>query len=113
VVKASDGYVLVEATGALGEVPATMSRQAVVDLLAGRGIEAVPILTVRESSNLPQTISRKLWFRMTEDGTDWPMLASPLRLTATPPTVTHLALPMNNDREALLAELGLAPVAGG
>ena len=112
VVKASDGYVLVE-TQAVDENFSAMDRPAIVDVLAARGIEAVPIQTVREASNMPQTIARKLWFKITEDGTDWPMLGSPLRLTATPPSISHLALPMNNDRDALLAELGLAPVAGG
>jgi hypothetical protein len=48
---------------------------------------------------------------MREDGADWPMLASPLRLTATPPTVSHLALPMTHDRDAILAELGLTEAA--
>ncbi len=112
VLKASDGYVLVEAGGA-GEDLAAMDRQTIVKQLAISGIEATPIQTVREASNMPQTISRELWFKMAEDGTDWPMMASPLRLTATPPTITHLALPMNNDREALLAELGLVSLTGG
>lgn len=126
VVKASDGYVLVEAGDrALGEALrrasgavsspdglAAMARQAIVELLAGLGVEAVPVQTVREAAKMPQATTRKLWFTMREDGTDWPMLNSPLRLTATPPTVTHLALPMDNDRAALLAEIGLTqPVA--
>ena len=125
VVKAADGYVLVEAGDqALGEALrrapggtqspeglAAMARQAIVGLLADLGVEAVPVQTVRESSKMAQTIARRLWFTMQEDGFDWPMLGSPLRLTATPPTVTYLAVPMNNDRDAILAEIGLTPPA--
>jgi crotonobetainyl-CoA:carnitine CoA-transferase CaiB-like acyl-CoA transferase len=60
---------------------------------------------------MPHTRERKLWFTMREDGEDLPMLGSPLRLTVTPPTVTHLALPMNHDRQAILDELGLTQPA--
>jgi crotonobetainyl-CoA:carnitine CoA-transferase CaiB-like acyl-CoA transferase len=123
VVKAADGHVLVEAGDEALEAAlrrsrdsalsrdrlAEMSRETLVDLLRGLGVVAVPVQTVREASRMPHTIERKLWFTMQEDGREWPMMGSPLRLTATPPTVSHLALPMNHDRDALLNELNLSP----
>jgi crotonobetainyl-CoA:carnitine CoA-transferase CaiB-like acyl-CoA transferase len=125
VVKASDGYVLVEAgVEALAEgrerVPdrlptqeaaVRIKRESLAALLTEAGLRAVPIQTVREAAMMPHTIERKLWFTMEEGGVACPMLGSPLRLTVTPPQVTHLALPMNNDRAAILDELGLAPAA--
>ena len=115
VMKAADGYVVVEAgearlEGIPGrEVWASLDRGALVDRLARAGVKAVPVQTVREAAGMPHTMERRLWFTMTEDGAEWPMLGSPLRLTATPPRVRHLAVPMNTDRAALLAELGLTP----
>ena len=123
VVKASDGFVLVEAgdavlrealrtgAGPSGSIEdlAAADRETVVEELARLHIEAIPVQTVREASRMAHTLERQLWFTMEEDGVSWPMLASPLRLTGTPPTVTHLAVPMNNDREALLLEVGLTP----
>ncbi|MCC2690431.1 MAG: CoA transferase [Rhizobiaceae bacterium] len=125
VVQAADGYVLVEAgEAALAEalagrphgVPARdgfvqLTREALAEALRRAGIEAVPVQTVREAATMPHTRERKLWFTMREDGEDLPMLGSPLRLTVTPPTVTHLALPMNHDRQAILDELGLTQPA--
>lgn len=118
VARVADGYILVEAGSAAldGVVLAGLDRAASVTTLAGRGVRAVPVQTVREAAWMDHTVARRLWFRMTEDGTEWPMLASPLRLTATPPTVTHLAVPMNHDRDDLLASVGLAspePAAAG
>jgi crotonobetainyl-CoA:carnitine CoA-transferase CaiB-like acyl-CoA transferase len=124
-IKASDGYVLIEAGAeALQEarrraperVPpqeaaARMNRESLAAVLMQAGLRAVPIQTVREAAMMPHTIERKLWFTMPEGGVEYPMLGSPLRLTVTPPRITHLALPMNNDREAILDELGLAPAA--
>ncbi|MGQ7793613.1 CaiB/BaiF CoA transferase family protein [Faunimonas sp. B44] len=125
VVAASDGYILVEAgDSALDDAlrcaaPDTLARDelaettrdALVERLGALGVQAVPVQTVREASRMAHTIERKLWFMIREDGRDWPVLGSPLRLTATPPAVTHLALPMNHDREAILQELGLAEPA--
>lgn len=125
VVKASDGYVLVEAGAeALQEArcltpghvsskqeAVQMNRQSLAAVLREAGLGAVPVQTVREAAMMPHTIERKLWFTMEEGGVECPMLGSPLRLTVTPPQVTHLALPMNNDRTAILDELGLTPAA--
>ncbi|MGV6875655.1 CaiB/BaiF CoA transferase family protein [Pseudochelatococcus sp. B33] len=122
VVEALDGYVLVEAGRAALEealrVPgdddldpsalARLERTALVAALNDRGLEAVPVQTVREASAMPHAIERRLWFRMRDGEAEMPMLGSPLRLTRTPPTVTHLALPMNHDRAAILRELGFS-----
>jgi crotonobetainyl-CoA:carnitine CoA-transferase CaiB-like acyl-CoA transferase len=119
VLPCAEGHLLVTAseTGAVpSSVPpelrneiASLSRERASARLAAYGIDATPILSVRESSLLPQTAARRLWFMMKEGGVDWPMLSSPLRLEATPPVISRPAPAVNEDGEAILCELGVAP----
>jgi formyl-CoA transferase len=95
-----DGYVLVEAdTCALGGLrheglsddlrSSQLTRNEMVLRLTKAGIRAAPVLSVHGMMAAPHTQSRGLWFRVTESGETWPLLASPLRLTGTPPAVRH------------------------
>jgi crotonobetainyl-CoA:carnitine CoA-transferase CaiB-like acyl-CoA transferase len=125
VLACADGYVVVaepkalDMSGApqptseeLTKLVAGLSRQDAVARLASYGLPATPVLSVREASLLPQTAERRLWFTATEDGFDWPMLSSPIRLTATPPMISRQAPAVNQDGEAILRELGITPPAG-
>ena len=107
--RCADGYVLVEADRAalqpLGGL-AEKSRAAVTALLADGGLSAAPVNTVREAVEIPQTIARRIWFTMRDGGQDWPTLCSPLRLQLTPPDITRPAPRLDQDREAILREIG-------
>jgi crotonobetainyl-CoA:carnitine CoA-transferase CaiB-like acyl-CoA transferase len=120
VLPCADGHVLVEQCdgtetcdlsnpgwGKLAEDIAKLSREAAIARLAARGVNATPILTVRESSRLPQTEARRLWFTMEQEGFDWPLLASPMRLNATPPTIARQAPAVDEDGDDILRELGI------
>jgi crotonobetainyl-CoA:carnitine CoA-transferase CaiB-like acyl-CoA transferase len=65
-----------------------------------------PVLSVTESAHLAHTRDRALWFTIHQDGVDWPMLTSPMRLEKTPPRVTHLAPSVNQHGADILRELG-------
>jgi crotonobetainyl-CoA:carnitine CoA-transferase CaiB-like acyl-CoA transferase len=120
-----DGYVMAEASsdaiakalaGATSgplklEELAVLSRDEVVAILSSLGISSAPVLRVDESVKLPHTVERGLHYKMRENGADWPMLASPMRLLGTPPRIDHVAHPLNQDGPAILAELGIVPVA--
>src|SRR5690606_37313340 len=88
ILKASDGYVFAEADNeAVKTILAEKNvsaedrtRNELVGLLSKAQIEAYPVLTLREASQLPQTLERKIWFYLNTGGLEWPMLASPLRL---------------------------------
>jgi crotonobetainyl-CoA:carnitine CoA-transferase CaiB-like acyl-CoA transferase len=119
VIACSDGFVMVEASevelrnvlttscGVAPEQLAQQSRTEIVRLIDGLGLAAAPVNSIRESSELPQTHQRRLWYTMSEDALDWPMLGSPLRLHLTPPEVSHPAPDVNQDGNAILAELGV------
>ncbi|GAA4338995.1 hypothetical protein GCM10023144_36660 [Pigmentiphaga soli] len=123
VIKASDGYVFVEAglpafQQARARFPDLVPTQeaaldrTVADLTAAlprAGLHAVPVQTVRQAAMMPHTIERKLWSRKQEEGITAPILASPLRLPSTPSNIGRLASPIDHDRKEILAELGLPP----
>lgn len=117
----TDGYVLLSPGEIAGQaVPQqiidpqlademnVLSRTEATSRLAAHGMDAVPVLNVRESSLLPQTKHRRLWFTMAEAGVEWPLLSSPIRLTGTPPLISHLAPAVDADGDCILRELGLA-----
>ena len=119
VLKCKDGYVFADATeeaahGALsgpGRVAEESTRHDLAARLSAAGIPAFPVLSIRESSELPQTRERRLWFRLENAGLEWPMLASPLRLAKTPPFVSHIAPEPNSDGADILREHGIELVA--
>jgi crotonobetainyl-CoA:carnitine CoA-transferase CaiB-like acyl-CoA transferase len=120
VIACADGYVLLSPSETVGpsaprqtidpqlaDEMKLLPRSKVTSHLTGLGMDAVPVLSVRESSLLPQTKHRRLWFTMTEEGAKWPLLSSPIRLTATPPQISHLAPAVDADGDSILRELGL------
>jgi crotonobetainyl-CoA:carnitine CoA-transferase CaiB-like acyl-CoA transferase len=78
--------------------------------LAAVGVRTAPVNTVPEAVAHPQTAARRLWFEFRgPDGETWPLLGSPLRLTATPPRVCRPMGSLDRDREIVLDQwLGLA-----
>lgn len=94
----NDGFVLAEADTALlarfrqeglsdNLRWSRLGRNEVVTRLSKADIRAAPVMSVHEMMAEPHTRSRELWFRVTDNGESWPLLASPLRLTGTPPAV--------------------------
>jgi len=86
-----DGFVVAEpghGVVATTDIASSTRAEAVV-ALAQQGVAAAPVLTVHEMVAAPQTRSRDLWFTVTGEGKTWPLLASPLRLTGTPPVVAR------------------------
>lgn len=122
IISAKDGYVLVEIDSApqigaspnkiLPEQARGMTRAELAAALANAGERAAPILTATETLQAEQTRARALVFYTTDDeGDQWPMLASPLRLKGTPPVVGRPMAKLGADGPAVLAEFGI--VAGG
>lgn len=108
----SDGYVVAECAADDTRLPdaaqlAAMTRSEAVEAIEAAGIRSSQVLTVREATELPHTTSRGNWGRVEEGGALWPVLPSPMRLTLTPPRISHLAPPVDADGAAILAELGL------
>ena len=86
VVRCADGYVAVEGTG---KTPAEIAeaadttRAALVERLAGCGIAASAVHSVREVAESGQARQRALLRRVHDStGREWPVFASPIRLHA-------------------------------
>lgn len=115
VLEAIDGHVFAEAgkdevrkaLSTLDMEPATLTKQELATGLAAAGVGAFPVLSLRESSQLPQVLERKIWFYLQGSGFEWPMLASPLRLQKTAPFVSHIAPEPNSDGAQILREHGI------
>lgn len=114
VVACSDGHLLVEAEAgrAVADLPGVagnrspLTREALAASLAPLALRVAPVLTVHEMASSPQTMSRGLWFTAAgEDGLTWPLLASPLRLTVTPPAVRKPMPRLGRDNDAILADV--------
>lgn len=96
VLECRDGFALVEQSETdvrtrlrdLTLQPEALDRDQLIAALGRINLAATPILAARELPHHPQTAARALWFEVEKDGTRWPMLKSPLRLSATPPRVT-------------------------
>ncbi|HBT44030.1 MAG TPA: hypothetical protein DEB21_19140 [Rhodospirillaceae bacterium] len=124
VVACADGHVLAEAaveavtcaaggdmTMTDGKGASNLTRADLAARLTGAGLAAVPILPVHEVISAAHTRRRKLWFTVPDAGVDWPLLASALQLSRTPPRVRRPMPVLGRDDTDILAELGLAPVA--
>jgi crotonobetainyl-CoA:carnitine CoA-transferase CaiB-like acyl-CoA transferase len=115
VLKASDGYVFAEIAddrardllSTLETEAGTLARTELVARLVAGGVNAYPVLSLKESSQLPQVLERKIWFYLHSSGFEWPMLASPLRLQKTAPFVSHIAPEPDSDRTQILREHGI------
>jgi crotonobetainyl-CoA:carnitine CoA-transferase CaiB-like acyl-CoA transferase len=105
-----DGYVCAEGGDIenLARGADKLTRAALVEKLTAAGIAAAPVATIAEAAEHPQIAARGLiQYYRGEDGTDWPLLASPMRLSRTPPASTGI---VNNPRpldSTLLDELGI------
>jgi len=108
----ADGYVMAECAADDTRLPSAeqlsaMTRISAVEVIEAACIRSAQVLTVREATELPHTTSRGNWKRVEEGGALWPVLPSPMRLTLTPPRISHLAPPVDADGPGILAELGL------
>jgi crotonobetainyl-CoA:carnitine CoA-transferase CaiB-like acyl-CoA transferase len=79
-----------------------MTRDELVASLKASGVCAAPVFSVGEVVAAPQTAARRLWFSVTEEGASWPLLASPLRLTDTPPVVCKPMPALGRDNGTLI-----------
>jgi crotonobetainyl-CoA:carnitine CoA-transferase CaiB-like acyl-CoA transferase len=110
VVPCRDGHVL--AARARSTPPAAVSalaanggksRDELVTALSALGVVATPILDVQEVTELAHCRERGLWTHRVENGVAWPLLASPLRLTRTPPRLDSLAPKLDQHRDTVVA----------
>lgn len=113
VLPCSDGYVAVEAAdGSDAAIPAGLTRAEAVADLAARGIGAAPVLAVHEVVRDPRVAERGLMVKGREaGGKEWPLLASPLRLAATPCRVARAMGPLGSDAVEVLRDWGWKPPA--
>jgi crotonobetainyl-CoA:carnitine CoA-transferase CaiB-like acyl-CoA transferase len=110
IIGCSDCGLLVEATtkDALDDLARLEScyplpAEEVAKGLKSPGLRSAPVLTVHEMVASPETLSRQLWFHSVgDDGKTWPLLASPLRLTLTPPEVRSPMPRLGRDNESVL-----------
>ena len=111
VVKCADGYVLaacdvLEAVRWQAELQADgKSRATVVAALIAAGMAAEPVLAISEVVAAPQTRHRGLWFAVEEGGTEYPLLASPVRLTLTPSPVPKPGPRLGRNTQEILETL--------
>ena len=111
VLQCADGHVLVtspsaEAKALQARFESTgRSRATVVAALAGAGISAVPVLHISEVVAAPQTRERGLWCMAMDDGVEYPVLASPVRLLLTPSPVPRPGPRLGRDTNAILGTL--------
>ena len=116
VVALSDGATVARLLGARADganVEADgMRRESVTELLRGAGVACAPVLRVAEVALHPQTQACKLIVNgKSADGTEWPLLACPIRLSATPPVVERAIGALGADREQVLADWIGGPAA--
>jgi crotonobetainyl-CoA:carnitine CoA-transferase CaiB-like acyl-CoA transferase len=110
--RCADGYVLAQPSPGAALRPdeveslvSPLSRRDAVDALRGAGIRAAPVLSVRESVDLPHSRRRGLWTIAHADGFEWPLLASPIRLCRSVPLTGRPASLLDADRAAVLEML--------
>ena len=118
-VACSDGYVAAEAAageagGILGTAAAAdaeridapkLTRAEVVELLRRANVACAPVQSVAEVATHPQTRAGNLIVEgRSADGTEWPLLACPIRLGVTPTRVERSIGALGADGEQVLAE---------
>ena len=109
-VACKDGHVEVEGTPDASQLTgaANMTRADLVARLAESGVPAVPVQTIGEAADYPQTLARDLLPERTDaNGTPWPIIRSAIRMSLTPPCVVE---PIGEARvadQAYLEELGV------
>lgn len=102
-IEARDGHVAVEAGRAAVDAAlagtGVLSRAQTVALLARAGLRAAPVRSVAEIAEDPDTVSQGLIRWRELDGLRWPLLGSPVRLSATPPVVGRPIGPLGEGRD--------------
>src|SRR5690606_8202991 len=106
IIACSDGYVFAENYEQPTEASPLTKRELAVSLQQ-EGVQAIAVLSLKEATQLPHSLERKIWFYLQSSGFEWPMLDSPLRLEKTPPFVSHIAPEPNADARAILREHGI------
>jgi crotonobetainyl-CoA:carnitine CoA-transferase CaiB-like acyl-CoA transferase len=114
VVAATDGWVVAQATRdrveelLAGARRKTLDRDALVAELSTLGVDAAPVLGVAEVVAHPQSRARGLLVEVpTRDGDRWTVVASPLRLLATPARVRSAMPHLGAEDAELAAEFAL------
>ncbi len=113
VLRASDGFVMVEDDGSARSDSAMVleraeefTREDLAQALRDAGHRAAPVLSAAEALASDRTRARGLvFYTKDEAGNNWPLLASPLRLKGTPPLARGLMRPLGSDGDAILTEL--------
>jgi crotonobetainyl-CoA:carnitine CoA-transferase CaiB-like acyl-CoA transferase len=118
-IECSDGYVFAGATasnvaaalgsdiGIAAEIVAARGRprEDITALLAQRGIAGAPVRSVSEVIEHPQTVARNFIVKgRSVVGKEWPLMACPLRLTATPPAVKRAIGAIGADAAEIAAD---------
>ena len=111
VLQCADGYVLAacpaaEAARLRAQLESTgQPRDAVVAELVAAGVPAVPVLGISEVVAAAQTRDRGLWFMAEVEGTEYPVLASPVRLALTPSPMPRPGPRLGRDTQSILETL--------
>ena len=111
VLQCADGYVLAacpaaEAARLRAQLESTgQPRDAVVAELVAAGVPAVPVLGISEVVVAAQTQDRGLWFMAEDEGTEYPVLASPVRLALTPSPMPRPGPRLGRDTQSILETL--------
>lgn len=107
-VECSDGYVWMEDPAETGAIDTrTKTRAALFGGLAPKGVRLAPVLDVGEAVRHPQTAARGLIVDGEWETGPWPLLGSPIRLSATPPRVRRPITRPQDPTPELLARLGI------
>jgi crotonobetainyl-CoA:carnitine CoA-transferase CaiB-like acyl-CoA transferase len=99
-VPCAQGDLLVLGDGELPRV-AHLGREQALAALEAAGLRASPVLAPSEVVQAPSTQRRRLHFRVHDERGDWPALAVPLRLLATPPQVRRPGPPLGAHNDAI------------
>ena len=107
-VECSDGYVWMEdPSDADGIDTKSKTRAAMFGGLAPKGIQLAPILNVTEAATHPQTTARELIVDGEWETGPWPLLGSPMKLSATPPRVQRPISRPEQPTAEVLARFGI------
>ncbi|MFM9999358.1 MAG: CaiB/BaiF CoA transferase family protein [Burkholderiaceae bacterium] len=111
VLQCADGHVLV--TSPVTETAALQtrfestgrSRATVAEALAAAGLDAEPVLDISEVVAASQTLERGLWCMAIDEGVEYPVLASPVRLLQTPSPMPRPGPRLGRDTDAIMGAL--------
>ena len=118
-VRCSDGYVAVDApaqdvmrafgsdatlNGTILDAP-KLARESTMTKIVKAGFACAPVLRVSEVVVHPQTTSRELIVSgKSADGAEWPLLACPIRLSATPALMKRAIGKLGADNESVFEQ---------